>query len=59
MWKKAYELIVNCNVMIDKCRENSNPLLPAPYFGIVKVRGAGTPRDAAFRHASFVRSGLV
>lgn len=36
IWKKAYELIVNCNVIIDKCGENSNPLLPAPYFGIVK-----------------------
>jgi hypothetical protein len=36
MWKKAYELIVNCNVIIDQCGESSNPLLPAPYFGIVK-----------------------
>ncbi|MBO9634791.1 MAG: RagB/SusD family nutrient uptake outer membrane protein [Chitinophagaceae bacterium] len=36
MWKKAYELIVNCNVIIDRCGANSNPLLPAPYFGIVK-----------------------
>lgn len=36
MWKKSYELIVNCNIIIDKCGESSNPLLPAPYFGIVK-----------------------
>ena len=36
MWKKAYELIVNCNVIIERCGENSNELLPPPYFGLVK-----------------------
>lgn len=36
IWKKAYELIVNCNVIIDKCGESGNPLLPSPYFGLVK-----------------------
>jgi len=36
MWKKSYELIVNCNVIIERCGESSNPLLPAPYFGLVK-----------------------
>lgn len=36
MWKKAYELIINCNVIIERCGENSNELLPAPYFGMVK-----------------------
>lgn len=35
MWKKSYELIVNCNVIIERCGE-SNDLLPAPYFGLVK-----------------------
>lgn len=35
MWKKSYELIANCNVLIEKCGEQ-NALLPAPYFGIVK-----------------------
>lgn len=35
MWKKSYELIANCNVIIEKCGDQ-NPLLPAPYFGIVK-----------------------
>lgn len=35
MWKKSYELIVNSNVIIEQCGE-SNPVLPAPYFGIVK-----------------------
>ncbi|THU38358.1 RagB/SusD family nutrient uptake outer membrane protein [Niastella caeni] len=36
IWKKAYELIVNCNVIIERCGENSNGLLPGAYFGIVK-----------------------
>jgi starch-binding outer membrane protein, SusD/RagB family len=36
MWKKAYALIVNCNVIIDRCGESSNELLPPPYFGLVK-----------------------
>lgn len=36
MWKKSYELIVNCNVIIERCGETSNDLLPAPYFGLVK-----------------------
>ncbi|SEM26186.1 SusD family protein [bacterium A37T11] len=35
VWKKAYELIANCNVIIEKCGD-SNAVLPAPYFGIVK-----------------------
>lgn len=36
IWKKTYELIVNCNVIIERCGESSNPLLTGPYFGIVK-----------------------
>jgi starch-binding outer membrane protein, SusD/RagB family len=36
MWKKTYELIINCNVIIERCGENSNELLPGPYFGMVK-----------------------
>lgn len=35
IWKKAYELVVNSNIIISKCGE-SNPVLPAPYFGVVK-----------------------
>lgn len=35
MWKKAYELIVNSNVILQKCGDG-NPVLPEPYFGIVK-----------------------
>jgi starch-binding outer membrane protein, SusD/RagB family len=36
MWKKSYELIVNCNVIIERCGEPTNKLLPAPYYGLVK-----------------------
>jgi hypothetical protein len=36
MWKKSYELIVNCNVIIERCGENGNDVLTGPYFGIVK-----------------------
>jgi starch-binding outer membrane protein, SusD/RagB family len=36
MWKKAYELIVNCNVIIERCGEDGNGVLTNPYFGIVK-----------------------
>lgn len=36
MWKKSYELIVNCNVIIERCGEDGNGILTGPYFGIVK-----------------------
>ncbi|HEX6429673.1 MAG TPA: RagB/SusD family nutrient uptake outer membrane protein, partial [Niastella sp.] len=36
MWKKSYELIINCNVIIEQCGETSNELLPGTYFGMVK-----------------------
>lgn len=36
MWKKTYELIVNCNVIIERCGEDGNGVLTNPYFGIVK-----------------------
>src|SRR5687768_7687721 len=36
MWKKSYELIVNCNVIIERCGENGNPMLPGRYYGLVK-----------------------
>ncbi|MDR2130612.1 MAG: RagB/SusD family nutrient uptake outer membrane protein [Odoribacteraceae bacterium] len=34
-WKKAYALIFNCNVILEKCGEG-HPLLPNPHFGLVK-----------------------
>lgn len=36
MWKKSYELILNCNVIIERCGENGNGVLTGPYFGIIK-----------------------
>ncbi len=36
MWKKAYELILNCNVIIERCGESGNGVLTGPYFGMVK-----------------------
>jgi hypothetical protein len=36
MWKKAYELIINCNVIIERCGESGNEVLNGTYFGIVK-----------------------
>ncbi|UYQ92660.1 RagB/SusD family nutrient uptake outer membrane protein [Chitinophaga horti] len=35
IWKKSYELIINCNVIIERCGDGT-PVLPAPYFGLVK-----------------------
>jgi hypothetical protein len=35
-WRKAYELIANCNVIISKCGDAPTQKLPEPYFGIIK-----------------------
>lgn len=35
-WRKAYELIANLNVIIEKCGEQPSDKLPQPYHGIVK-----------------------
>ncbi|TYR37922.1 RagB/SusD family nutrient uptake outer membrane protein [Sphingobacterium phlebotomi] len=35
-WKKAYELIANCNVILEKCGDAPSNVLPQPYYGIVK-----------------------
>lgn len=35
-WKKAYELIANCNVIIEKCGDVPSQALPQPYHGIIK-----------------------
>ncbi len=35
IWQKSYQLIGNCNTIIEKCG-NSNEVLPAQYFGMVK-----------------------
>lgn len=36
IWRKAYELIANCNVIIEKCGDQPGSLLPQPYYGIIK-----------------------
>lgn len=35
IWRKAYEVIVNCNVIIEKATDN-NGVLKAPFDGIIK-----------------------
>ncbi|MBL1407178.1 RagB/SusD family nutrient uptake outer membrane protein [Sphingobacterium faecale] len=36
IWGKAYELIANCNVILDKCGDGPSKILAEPYYGIVK-----------------------
>lgn len=36
VWSKAYELIANCNVILDQCGEAPTEKLPQPYFGLIK-----------------------
>lgn len=36
VWRKAYELIANCNVILDHCGGAPSERLPEPYYGIVK-----------------------
>jgi hypothetical protein len=35
-WKKAYELIANCNVILEKCGDAPSSKLPEPYYGVIK-----------------------
>jgi hypothetical protein len=35
-WRKAYELIANCNVIIEKCGDAPSAALPDPYYSIIK-----------------------
>lgn len=36
VWRKAYELIANCNIILDHCGEEPSEMLPNPYYGIIK-----------------------
>lgn len=36
MWRKAYELVANCNVIIEKCGDAPSQILQEPYYGIIK-----------------------
>lgn len=36
VWRKAYELIANCNIIIEKCGDAPSNVLPEPYYGLIK-----------------------
>lgn len=36
VWAKAYELIANCNIIIEKCDEVSTDVLPQAYYNTIK-----------------------
>ena len=35
-WRKAYELVANCNVILEKCGDAPSSKLPEPYYGLIK-----------------------
>lgn len=35
-WRKSYELVANCNVIIEKCGDAPGGVLPEPYYGLIK-----------------------
>ena len=35
IWEKAYALILNCNIIIEKCDERQD-VLPGVYYGLYK-----------------------
>ncbi|NGM66566.1 RagB/SusD family nutrient uptake outer membrane protein [Sphingobacterium sp. SGR-19] len=35
-WRKAYELIANCNVILENCGDEPSEVLPQPFYGIIK-----------------------
>lgn len=35
-WRKAYELIANCNIILENCGAAPSATLPEPYYGIIK-----------------------
>ncbi|SDJ54352.1 SusD family protein [Pedobacter sp. ok626] len=51
-WRKAYELIANCNVILEKCGDSPSEALPEPYFGIIKGE---TLALRAFLHFDMLR----
>ena len=51
-WRKAYELIANCNVIIKKCGDAPGDVLPEPYYGIVKGEATAL---RAFLHFDMLR----
>lgn len=51
-WKKAYELVANCNVIIEKCGNAPSQKLPEPYYGIIKGEALAL---RAFLHLDMLR----
>lgn len=35
-WTKAFELVANCNVIIEQCGDGPSDILKEPYYGIIK-----------------------
>ncbi|MDR2413704.1 MAG: RagB/SusD family nutrient uptake outer membrane protein [Odoribacteraceae bacterium] len=50
-WTRAYFLIVNCNIIIDRCGE-ANPLLPGAWHGLIKGEALAL---RAFLHLDLLR----
>lgn len=51
-WKKSYELVANCNVIIEKCGDAPSQKLPEPYYGIIKGEAIAL---RAFLHLDMLR----
>ncbi|PWG79206.1 RagB/SusD family nutrient uptake outer membrane protein [Pararcticibacter amylolyticus] len=51
-WRKSYELIANCNVIIEKCGDAPGRTLPQPYYGIIKGEALAL---RAFLHLDMLR----
>lgn len=51
-WKKSYELVANCNVIIEKCGDAPSQKLPATYYGIIKGEAIAL---RAFLHLDMLR----
>ncbi len=51
-WKKAYELVANCNVIIEKCGDAPSQKLPDPYYSVIKGEAIAL---RAFLHLDMLR----
>ncbi|RZM26848.1 MAG: hypothetical protein EOO88_15520 [Pedobacter sp.] len=51
-WKKSFELIANCNVIIEKCGDGPSQKLPEPYYGVIKGEALAL---RAFFHLDMLR----
>lgn len=36
IWRKSYELVANCNIIIEKCGDGPSATLPQPYYSLIK-----------------------